>query len=183
MMRFSHSPAVPMGALFCLLLPLASHAESGFYVGAGLGASSFQVDEDDAFGLDLDGNDFAWKVFGGYNVDLPFIDLGVEGGYMDLGAPTVVDLDATGWTAYAVGAVDAGPFAVFAKVGVVAWDLESANVVIGGFAIDDDGVDVAFGGGARVELGPVHVRGEAEFFAIEEVDTSFLLSLSAVWQF
>jgi hypothetical protein len=185
------TPAVAAfaSALFALTgLAGGASAQTGFYAGAGLGLSSLQADiatngfED----FDLDENEFAWKAFAGFNLDVPFVDFAVEGGYVDLGSPSVdvlgenLSIDATGWNAFAVGAVDVGPLALFAKLGLVAWD---AEVTAGDFDVNDDGTDIAYGVGARIGLGPIQLRGEAEFFEIDAVDSSYLISASAVWQF
>ena len=165
-------------------------AESGFYLGSGVGVSSVQADVaplEELDLLDFDETDLAWKVFAGYNLDVPFVDVAVEGGYVNLGAPsaeildTNISLDTTGWNAFAVGAVDVGPIALFGKVGVVAWDVELSGEGIS--AGSDDGTDLAFGLGARFGLGPIQLRGEAEFFQIDVIDDSYLLTASLIWQF
>ncbi len=171
------------------LAPLGeARAESGPYVGIGLGVSSLQADlPDQSDFVDFDENEFAWKAFAGFNIDVPFVDFAVEAGYVNLGSPSVDVLgsefavDSSGWNAFAVGAVDVGPFAVFAKLGAVAWDVDltADGIDLG----SDDGTDLAFGIGARVGIGPVQVRGEAEFFQIDVIDDSYLLSASLVWQF
>ncbi len=64
--------------------------ESGFYLGGSVGDATIQADVPDpkggAFGFDE--SDFAWKAFGGYNFDIAFMDFAIEGGYVDLGAPS-----------------------------------------------------------------------------------------------
>lgn len=180
-------PLVLSGAL-AGLAPEAA-AETGLYVGGGIGNSTLQIDVADPTFEDvarIDENDFAWKVFGGFNFDVPFIDLGVEVGYMDLGEATTdalgsaIGVEATGITAYGVAAIDPGPLSLFAKAGVVNWD---ATVFGPDFSFDEDGTDPAVGVGAAVGLGPVQVRGEFEYFDVDDLDDTYLFSASVIWRF
>jgi outer membrane immunogenic protein len=188
----SISPSAVIAAAACatVLGATPAIADSGFYIGAGIGASSVQADiqpVDDIDLVDIKENDVAWKAFAGYNIDLPVIDVAVEGGYVNLGKPSInsadtnVSLDTSGWDAFAIGAFNIGPAAVFAKLGVVAWDVKvnADGINLG----DDDGTDLAYGVGARFGVGALQVRGEAEFFEINVIDSSYLLSASVVWQF
>ncbi|MEO0422110.1 MAG: outer membrane beta-barrel protein [Pseudomonadota bacterium] len=175
------------------LLAVDAHAQTGFYVGGGIGFSDQQVTLDavsDLTQIALDeGQEFAWKAFAGFNLDVPFINLGVEGGYVDLGSPQAVvpgaseaSLDTDGFDAFAVAAVDVGPLSIFGKVGLIAWDLDvtatppAANV-------GESGTNFAGGLGAQFRLGKLQIRGEYEYFDISEVDDSFLLSTSLLWNF
>ncbi len=66
---------------FACVLSTSALAASSFYVGGGIGQS--YVEEDNVLpGEDFEGEDFAFKVFGGYrfhknfSVELAYIDLG-----------------------------------------------------------------------------------------------------------
>lgn len=182
-------------------------AQTGFYAGAGIGLSSLQAA---LAGEEFDSTDFSYKVFAGFNFDVPFVDFGVEGGYVDLGSVSAtlpsetgdlrLDYDAAGWSAFAVGAVDVGPLAVFAKAGLIRSnidlsssadgvpvdDLGGIGDVVGDITLvgaGDDSTDFAAGVGARFGIGPIAVRGEVEYFAIEALDATWLFSTSAVWRF
>jgi len=180
-------------ALALSLLATGASAQTGFYVGGGIGLTDQQVTLDpigDLTQIALEDRDgLAWKVFAGLNLDVPFIDLAIEAGYVDLGSPAAAvpgaseaSVDTTGFDAFAIAAWDVGPAAVFGKVGLVAWDLD---VTTDPPAVDvgESGTSFAGGVGARFNFGSLQLRGEAEYFAIDEVDDSWLLSTSLVWLF
>ncbi|MFV9615085.1 MAG: outer membrane beta-barrel protein, partial [Gammaproteobacteria bacterium] len=59
-------------------------AESGFYIGAGVGDAGVDVNEND-----FDESDSAYKIFGGYNIGfIPLVDFAVEASYVDFGSPS-----------------------------------------------------------------------------------------------
>jgi len=115
-----------------------------------------------------------------------------------------VDLPLDGWTGYIVGLYPFNEtFEIFGKVGAIAWDMD-ANAqenIVGGFippkngtnpvaptndpiSNNFDGTDVALGLGVNfnAESG-VTVRTEFEWFDIDAVEESWLLSLSAIYNF
>jgi hypothetical protein len=155
-------------------------ADSGFYIGGGIGQST--ADTDLPGGGDFDGDDFAWKAIVGYNVGIiPFLDLAIEGGYVNLGEPDDgnIKIEVDGWDAFAVAGVNLGPIGVFGKVGMINWDTE----VNGGSLGDDDGTDPAYGLGVRFQLASFQIRAEAEMFDVDDVDDVYLLSASALYTF
>ena len=184
-----------LGKIFCAaallaLAPLSvSHADSGFYVGGSVGTAAIEIDVPEV--PDFDEDDFAWKVFGGYKFGLlPIVDLGIEGGYVDFGAPSQdvsdtnvglaasVGADATAFDVFGVVGVGLGPIDVFGKVGLVYWDAgltasltdldDPSNNV--SESVSDDGSDFAYGIGASLSLGSLEVRGEYELFDIDPAD-------------
>lgn len=185
----------------CTLLAVAAflsmgnaHAQSGPYIGGSVGSATIAVDipdEDLGEVFEFDENDFAWKAFGGYNFDLGVVDLAIEGGYVDLGAPngdllgSEVELDLTAWDVFGVLGVDIGPVGVFAKAGMVSWDVEATIDSLD--AGDDDGSDPAYGIGARFYLGNLEIRGEYEYFDIDPDDADsedvYMLSAGLVYNF
>lgn len=173
----------------------SAHAQTGFYVGGGIGLSDQRVLPTVAFAgfpppmAEDSGQDFAWKAFAGINLDVPFINLALEGGYVDLGSPAVsaanvneVNANTTGFDAFAIGAIDTGPISVFGKVGVIVWDLDISTQPLMA-DLGESGANFAGGAGAQLRLGKIQVRGEVEYFAIDELDDSFLFSASLIWQF
>ncbi len=193
--------ARPRAMLFCSLLGLttlglsqAAFADSGFYVGGSIGSGTIAAGVPDVSGgadFNFDEDDFAWKAYGGYNFDLAVIDLGIEGGYVDLGSPSSsflgqdVEISATGWNAFALAGIELGPVGVFVKAGVISWDADIiADVAgLGRITDTDDGSDTAYGAGVRFSLGSFEIRGEYEFFDIEGSDDVYLLSAGLVWTF
>ena len=180
-----------------LLVPLEARAEAGFYAGGSVGSVTIQADIPDAENVDevfeFDENDFAWKAFGGFNFDMEVLDLAIETGYVDLGAPsgdtagTNIELDVDGWDYFGLAGLQLGPIGVFAKAGFISWDLETTiqGLDIGGEdgLGDDDGTDPAYGIGARFNLGSLEIRGEYELFDLDSVDDVYMVSAGAVWTF
>ena len=185
----------------CTLLAVAAfltignaQAQSGPYIGGSVGSVTIAVDipdEDLGEVFEFDESDFAWKGFGGYNFDLGVVDLAIEGGYVDLGAPSAdllgssVELDVNGWDVFGLLGVDIGPVGVFAKAGMVSWD---ASASIDGFDTgSDDGSDPAYGIGARFALGNLEIRGEYEMFDIDPEDATsediYMLSAGLVYNY
>lgn len=178
------------GLLAASLLPATTFAgtESGFYLGAGVGQASIgDIDPSNSGEINFDGTDTGWKVFGGYNFGwIPFLDLAVEGGYVDFGKPddTVnnvkVKVDTEAWDLFGLVGVNLGPVGLFGKVGILDWD---ANASGGGTSVSDQGTDPAYGLGLRFKIGSVEIRGEYEYFDVDAANDVSLLSASGVWTF
>ena len=177
------------GALIAAPLSFAQAGETGFYLGGSVGTAAIDVAIDDQIpgAPAFDEDDFAWKAIFGYNFGLtPIFDLGIEGGYVDLGAPSgdlagsVVELDPTGWNVFGVVGFDIGPVGVFGKVGYIYWDVDAT---IDGFSFSDDGSDLGYGAGLRFNLGSLELRGEYELYDIEDTDDVSMWSAGLVYHF
>lgn len=164
------------GALLAAPATSFAGADSGFYIGGGVGDASVDVKAED-----FDESDSAYKVFGGYNFGvIPLIDLAVEASYVDFGTPSQggVDVEITGLNAFGLAGLSFGPFGIFAKAGVIDWDVD-----VSGNAVDSDsGTDPAYGVGARFALGSFAVRAEYELYDVDQADVE-MLSVSAVFTF
>lgn len=183
---------VLMTILLCstvLTVSSTSFADSGFFLGGSVGSTTISQgvsDPNTGLTLEFDENDFSWKVFGGYNFDLAIIDLGIEGGYVDLGSPSAdilgerIGVSATGWDLFGLAGIELGPFGIFAKAGVIAWD---ADGFLGDIPFTDDGSDPAYGVGLRFSIASFEIRGEYEYFDIEDSDDVYMLSAGLVWTF
>jgi outer membrane immunogenic protein len=170
-----------------LLMSAESKADSGFYIGGSVGTAGVEIDTGDPVNpVIFDEDDFAWKAFAGYNFDLPILNLGIEGGYVDFGGPSadiggiLFAVDSDGFDAFGVLGIDLGPIGVFAKVGVIAWDAEAS---IDGVTDTDDGTDPAYGIGAKIGLGSLAFRLEYELFDIEDTEDVTMISAGIVWTF
>ena len=168
-----------------LLAPAESKAEA--YLGGSVGQAGVELDVQGIQPLAFDEEDFAWKAFLGYQWNLTAISLGVEGGYVDLGAPSgdilgsIVEVDADGFSAFGKLGFNLGPLGVFAKYGLISWD---ASLSVDGLdAGSDDGSDPAYGIGADIGLGPVDIRAEYEIFDIEDTDDITMISVGIVFKF
>lgn len=188
---------LPLIALSAALAfaPLTATADSGFYVGGSVGGATIEVDFGDTgipdFPAEIDEDDTAYKLFAGYKFDLPGIDLGIEGGYVDFGKPDFgvevadvavdVELDPTGFNLWGIAGIEAGPIDLFAKLGYIFWDLEAS---VPGTSVDesDDGSDIGYGLGVGFGLGPLQLRGEYEVYDIDDADLS-MVSLGIAYRF
>jgi outer membrane immunogenic protein len=177
-----------LAAIALLATAGPARADSGFYVGAGIGTAVFEAKAADSeFDLDLDEDDFAKKVFVGYNIDAFVIDLAVEGGYVDFGNPTEtvlgseVGIDVTGWDVFGLAGIGLGPVGLFAKAGVISWD---GDATVNGVRVaSDSGTDPAYGLGVRFRLWSAEVRAEYEYFDVDAIEHLSMLSVSVAWTF
>jgi hypothetical protein len=151
-------------------------ADSGFYIGAGVGDATV-TDNDTNF----DASDSAYKIFGGYNIGfIPLVDFAVEASYVDFGAPSTSagSIDVTGVDAFGLAGLSFGPFGIFAKAGMINWD---ADATFGTLSSSDSGSDSAYGVGARFAIGSFSVRAEYEYFDVQ--DGIDMVSVSGVYTF
>ena len=173
-------------AMALLVTAGAAQADSGFYIGGSVGSALLEAKDVDA-DFDFDGDDFAAKVFVGYNIDAFVIDLAVEGGYVDFGSPSdtvlgsEVEFDVTGWDLFALAGVELGPVGVFAKAGMISWDAESS--LDGTRLGSDSGTDPAYGVGARFSLWSAEIRAEYEYFDVDSTDDLSMVSVGVAWTF
>jgi outer membrane immunogenic protein len=173
-----------------LLLSGPAMADSGFYVGGSVGNATLEANLQDPIGggdFTFDESDFSWKAFGGYDFDLPVINLGIEGGYRSLGGPSVTvatesfGIDITAWDVFGVAGFDLGPLTVFGKLGVISWD---AEFTAAGFDVgSEDDQDTAYGVGVSFGLGSLQLRAEYEMFDVSDVNDLYMLSAGFVYTF
>lgn len=156
----------------------ASAVDNGFYLGGSVGGASVEITEDN---LKFDESDFAWKIYGGYQL-AQFLAL--EAAYRDFGKPdgTVqgfpVEVDPSGFDVSVLAGLPLGPVYVFGKVGALFWD---ADVNFDGDTGSDDGTDVGVGIGASIDLARVRLRGEIEYFDVE--DGVYMYTVGGAWLF
>ena len=159
----------------------AMAADSGFYVGGGIGQATLK---DDASNIDIDENDTAWKAYAGYRFGglIPLLDLAGELTYRDFGKPegTNFEYDATGYDASALGILTLGPIDLFLRVGVGQYDIES---VVNGLSSDDDGTAGMYGVGAGLRVWRVNIRAEWERIEPDGVDNIDMYSINAYFRF
>ncbi len=145
-------------------------AEEGIYIGASGGQTNVKQNAahygyPGPYDVELDDDDTGWKAYLGYNF---FPWLGVEGGYIDFGSisRTVftqdIDVDFSGWDAFAVGRLPVGPVDLFVKAGVI--DLKSELDVSNAGSSNNNDTEFAYGAGVAYNYGNWAVRLEAESF-------------------
>ena len=175
---------LPLAAL--VLFPVPALADSGFFIGAAAGGATQDIEIDGP--PEIEEDDTAFKVFGGYKFDMSVVDLGVELGYVDFGEAEIGTAAGdrvfapTGVTLWGVAGFELGPVDLFAKFGVIAWDIESTTFA---GTVSDDGTDLGYGVGAGFDIGKVQIRGEFELYDPSGANVSMLsmLSLGVVYSF
>jgi opacity protein-like surface antigen len=174
-------------AAACSLFSLpALSADNGIYLGASVGQSSVQYDDDfEGQNLNFDASATGFKAIAGWR----FVDwLAVEANYVDLGSGDddvlgeKIESDVNGVSLSAVGFVPIGPVDLFARVGAINWnaDLEAPNLGIKG---SEDGTDLTYGIGAQFRVWSLSFRGEYEIFDISDADTVDMFSIGVTWTF
>jgi hypothetical protein len=187
------------GAPAALLLLVASTACAddppiGFYLGAGFGTATLELEDADSF-ADFTGDDTGLKIAAGYRF-LKWV--AVEASYQDYGQPEddVLGLRLQGefdaFSVSAVGLLPLGNFDLFARGGLARWQ---GSLTAVGFDIEvsEDNVDPLFGLGAQYRLGQLAIRLEYEAvllgFDDDEDDQADgddwvdLLSVGVTWTF
>ena len=162
--------------------------ETGPYIGGSLGYTMIHFERAN---WDDSDNDLGYKVFAGYNFGLiPFLDLAIEGSYVDFGEAsrdlmppnpwgTNLEVGITAWDAFGLACFNVGPVGIFGKVGQVWWD-SKANVMT--LAYEKSSNDLALGVGVRFQVGSATIRAEYEYFDINIIDVNFF-SVGVSWTF
>lgn len=165
-------------ATFGLLGASIAAADSGLYVGAGIGSAS--VAEDFA-GFEIDDDTEAYRLLGGLQFGDTF---GLEAGYQNfgdfvetfqLGNTTAVSrLSADGWTfGGTLGFPLTDTMSLFGRGGIFVWD---ADVEINGIreAVDDDS-NPYYGVGAKVGFTPnFSLVGDWTRYELDDVDSDVI---------
>jgi len=197
-MEFSSKQGLAAAVAAALALWTAqASAEPGFFVGGSIGQSTTEAQENNIFdsgeNIEFDEDDTGYKLFGGYM----FNDyLGVELGYVDFGQPedkfsfdggegivdVKVDAEVSAFTANLLGQIPLGPVDIFAKVGLASYDAEigvkaTDGIITESGNLDDDGEELMYGVGARLNIGNFGIRAEYEMYDVGDLDDLSMISL------
>lgn len=188
-MKKSHLAMLAAAALYSLPAVAQKAPETGFYVGGGLGISSFS--DGCRLGGSCDDNDTAIKVFGGYQVnkyvagELGVVDLGsaqsTAGGATD-------EFKVKAWELSAVGSLPlAQRFSVFGRLGLYFARAEENTNFSGDSSHTNN--DLTYGVGVRYDFSRnLAVRGELQRYGdvgggdVRRADID-LLGVSVLWMF
>jgi hypothetical protein len=179
-----------LAASLLVAAPIAAQDNaSGFYLGAGLGDFSTDIDElDDVddVDLDFDSDENARKLFAGWRFNR-FIAMQVD--VIDFERSTdarnalnVVSTQSEGIAPSVVATLPLGPVELFARAGILWYDLEidSDSTAL----VDDSDRDPIFGAGIGVTVAErVNLRAEYEVVEIDQLDDSHAVWLTAAWRF
>jgi opacity protein-like surface antigen len=165
--------------------PALADENSGLYVGAGLGDFSTEIDDIGDVDIDFDEDSDATKIFAGWRfnrflaVQLDYIDFGGSTAALDL---LEIESDTKGLAPSVVGTLPLGPVEVFARAGVLFYDLEVTSN--GTELIDESGQDLVYGAGLGLTLlERLALRLEYEIVDISELDDAEAVWITAAWRF
>lgn len=170
-----------VGAVLVLLgMTGTATAQNSLYAGASIGQATI----DGCSGLtNCDDEDTGWKVFGGWELNR---NIAIEAAWVDLGefsgsiGESAVSAEVDGWVLAGKGMLPiTEQFGVFAKLGMMMWDVDARGAASG---LDDDGTDLVYGLGAQYMFtDQFGVVGEWEWYDIDnDVD---LFSIGALFKF
>lgn len=175
--------------LLCGFASTAQAAPINFYIGASLGEAFDSASGLSEFDFDVDADDNTWKVFAGASIGRIF---GVEVARHEFGnvtcCNTVSDidfsLDTEGISFAAMAGFPVWRARLFAKLGVMAWEVDGDLETLGGaFDVAEDGEDLMAGIGVDFKVtGGLSVRAEWEVFEFENDDIG-LASLGVQFKF
>jgi OOP family OmpA-OmpF porin len=164
------------------MAPPAAAADNGFYLGAGITETNFDVSVD---GISDDFDDNGFKVIAGWR---PFNWFAVEANYLDLGGidDGGLEVDSSAITLSALVLAEIGIIDLYARAGMANWDSDFSVQGVG--SVSDDGWEPTYGVGVGAHFGSIGVRAEYERFSTEalndEIDTDTdIISLSVTYTF
>ncbi|HUQ53175.1 MAG TPA: porin family protein [Gammaproteobacteria bacterium] len=161
----------------------------GLYLGVGLGDFSTgieDINDVDEANLDFDPDDNARKLFAGWRfnrfvaLQLDFVDF--QRSRDARNQLNVVSTQSDGIAPSIVGTLPLGPVELFARAGVLWYDLEinRGNTAV----VDNSDRDPVFGAGLGVTVAKrLNLRAEYEVVEIDGLDDSNAVWLSAAWRF
>ena len=169
---------------FFLIAIVAHDASAQFYIGGSLGNSFIKSKvADSSIGtVSIEGNDFGWKVFGGFGAKF----LGAEGGYRELGKVQMdvlgqkIESKITGWDVAAKGNINIGPVFILAKAGAF---FASAKNTVGPISYSESSTNFLWGVGGGLKLGMLGLRVEYESLDMSEDNNLAMLTFGATIQF
>jgi hypothetical protein len=171
-MNMKFAAIAALGALsLAAIAPQAAAADNGFYIGAGITQTNFDLDLDiEGEELSEDADDNGYKLIVGWR---PLDFIAVEANYADLGGPDEdgVSIDSTVLSVNALLLAEIGIVDLYARAGYANWD--SKISVSGAGSVSDDGWEPIYGAGVGVHFGSFGVRAEYEFLAVDAFDNVF----------
>ncbi len=173
-MNMKFAAVAALGALsLAAIAPQAAAADNGFYIGAGITQTEFDIDDIGSGELD----DNAFKVIVGFR---PLNWLAVEANYIDLGGidEDGVDLDTSAISVSALAIAEFAVIDLYARLGMVNWQADASVSGLG--SIDDDGWEPTYGVGIGAHFGSLGVRAEYEMFSADIFDGALDSDISTI---
>jgi hypothetical protein len=173
--------------LFAADAALAQPGENprGFYLGAGLGNYEAEIEDVDDANFDFDEDDSALRLFAGWRANR---FLGVQLDRYDFSeaatAPGLLNVtaDTEGWAPSVLGTLPLGPVELYARAGILFYDVEIG--VGDGPVFEDSGDDPVYAAGLGLTfVERLALRLEYEVIEISEFDDSEAVWLTVGWRF
>ena len=166
-----------LGALsLAAMAPQAAAADNGFYLGAGITSSKFDVG---SASDSLDDN--SYKIIAGFR---PLDWLALEANYIDLGSESDgfgTSLDAQAFTVSGLLIAEFAVIDLYARLGMANWKLDAE---FDNLNASDDGWEPTYGVGIGAHFGSIGVRAEYESFQVSDFDFDVnTVSLSVTYTF
>lgn len=157
-MNMKFAAVAVLGTLsLAAMAPQAAAADNGFYLGAGITDTKFDID--DVGDGSLDDNSF--KLIAGFR---PLDWLAVEANYIDLGGESDEgsSIDAKATTISALLLKEFAVVDIYARLGMANWKVNVDFDDLG--SADDDGWEPTYGVGIGAHFGSLGLRAEYERF-------------------
>ena len=171
-MNMKFAAVAALGALsLAAIAPQAAAADNGFYLGAGITQTEFDIDRRFGSG-ELDDNSF--KIIAGFR---PLNWLAVEANYIDLGGDfdeDGVSIDTTAITVSALLLAEVGIIDLYARASAWPTGMTDVGVSTAWASVDDDGWEPTYGVGIGAHFGSIGIRAEYEMFSADAFDESGL---------
>jgi OOP family OmpA-OmpF porin len=175
-MNMKFAAVAALGALsLAAIAPQAAAADNGFYIGAGITQTEFDIDDIGSGELD----DNAFKVIVGFR---PLNWLAVEVNYMDLGEAEFEDgsdvsIESTAITASALFIKEWQVIDIYARLGMANWN---SDFDAPGGSLSEDGWEPTYGLGIGAHFGSFGLRAEWEQFSNDALDNFLETDLSTI---
>jgi OOP family OmpA-OmpF porin len=159
--------------------------EDGFYVGAGLGNYEAEIDDVDDADFDFDEDESALRLFAGWRFN-QFISMQLDR-YDFSEAATApgllnVTADTEGWAPSVIGTLPLGPIELYARAGILFYDVEIG--INNETVFDDSGDDPVYAAGLGLTVVErLALRFEYEVIEISEFDDSEAVWVTVGWRF
>lgn len=157
--------------------------DNGIYIGASVGESGVEFDDNEGFNFDDSDTgyklDVGWRVMDWFGVEANYVDFGTTKGGFDT---AVAEFEADGVNLSALGFLPVGPVDFFVRAGFISWDAKATLTDLD-LTASDDGMDLSYGGGAQFRIWSLSLRAEYEVFDIADADTIDMVSIGLMWTF
>jgi len=174
-------------ALVLLLAGPAQAADSGFYLGAGVGQSQWTDQPSQTAGQQVSENSTSYRGFAGYRFGIiPLLDLAAEIGYMDLSKAegtvggTNVQYKAQGADASLLVILPITLFDMYARLGAMSVKLDKT---FNGTTSSSTGTSGMYGLGVGFRLWKIGVRAEYDRIDVKDLKSLDVAMVSAYFQF